>query len=125
MFKNILNKSLLMILLSSIMLFSCEGLPLPIEKPEEKSEKPIERKIVSETQNNIVYTRITNSKGELLEFIFNNAKNEALLMFNGEESILRQEVTASGIRYSNAQYVFTQWKDEIELKHYVKTIFKY
>ncbi|MCL2481026.1 MAG: MliC family protein [Spirochaetaceae bacterium] len=94
-------------------------------KPEENSGKSGQRKIVSETQNNIVYTRITNFQGELLELIFDNAKNEALLIFKGEEANLKGQETASGTKYSNDQYLFIQWKEEIELKKDGKTIFKY
>jgi membrane-bound inhibitor of C-type lysozyme len=117
MLKNII------IIVSVILLFSCQS--SKTVKPEENSSSLVQRRIVSETQNNIVYTRITNRQGELLEIIFDNAKNEALLKFKGEDIKLTGEKTASGIKYSNSQYLFTQWKDDIELKKDGKTVFQY
>ncbi|MCL2706196.1 MAG: MliC family protein [Spirochaetaceae bacterium] len=123
MLKNIIIKVPFLGLLSVILLLSCQS--VETAKPEENSGKLEQRRIVSETQNNIVYTRIINAQGELLELIFDNAKNEAILMLDGEKINLKSQVTASGTKYSNEQYLFTQWKDEIELKKDGKTIYKY
>jgi len=117
--RNIIFKVPLAGVLCILLLFSCQS-----SKPEEKID-PGQRRIISETQNNIVYTRITNRQGELLEIIFNNNRNDAIVMFNGQEIALRGEETASGIKYTNNQYVFTQWKDDIEFKKDGIILFKY
>jgi len=123
MLKNIMIKAPLLGILSVILLLSCKS--AETVKPEENIVKSEQRRIISETQNNIVYTRIINAQGEMIELVFDNAKNEALLMLNGEKISLLGQVTASGTKYSNEQYLFTQWKEEIELKKDGVLIFKY
>ncbi len=119
-------RKIIIIVIAAALLCSCQSNKTKEKsKSEDNNEKLSQRRIVSETQKNIVYTRITNWQGELLEIIFDNAKNEALLMFKGEEIKLKGEKMASGIKYSNNQYIFTQWKDDIELKKDGKTVFKY
>ncbi|MCL2792083.1 MAG: MliC family protein [Spirochaetaceae bacterium] len=122
MLRNVISKALIAGILFVILLFSCQG------GKTAKAERNIDpglRSIVSETRNNIIYTRITNREGEFIDIIFNNARNDAILLLDGQEIPLRGVVTASGTKYSNNQYTFMQWKDYIELTKDGETIFLY
>jgi membrane-bound inhibitor of C-type lysozyme len=116
-------RKLIIIIISVFLLFSCQS--NKTTKPEQDAQMSVQRRIVSVTKSDIIYTQITNQQGELLEAIFDNAKNEALITFNGKKINLKGEETGSGIKYSNEQYLFTQWKDDIELKKDGKIVFKY
>ncbi len=76
-------------------------------------------------QNNdeIVTATINNSKGQTLDITYNTTEKTATIVFNGETIVLKQQPSASGIRYSNDTYEYTEWQNEIELTKNGKVIF--
>ena len=63
----------------------------------------------------MVISSITNKEGITLKQMFNNSTGTCILEFNGERIELRQERTASGIRYSNEHFTYTNWHGETHL----------
>ena len=71
----------------------------------------------------IVKNSVTNREGDKLDMVYNSTKRTACFVFKGETIELKQDTTASGIKYSNSRYEFTEWHGEIRLKKYGKVIF--
>mgnify|MGYP000850956617 CR=1 FL=1 len=46
---------------------------------------------------------------------FNNDAGTAVLFFRGDTIFLKQDTMASGIRYSNNQYVYMEWQGQSTL----------
>lgn len=74
---------------------------------------------------NIVESIVKDSQGKTLEMKFNNSNNTASLVFNGKTIELKADPTASGIRYSNTDYVFSEHQGKIELLKDGKIIFSH
>jgi membrane-bound inhibitor of C-type lysozyme len=71
----------------------------------------------------IVHFSIANENGTMLDMAFNNTKETATFVFNGETIETKQDTTASGIKYSNLTYEYTEHQGEIYLKKNGKTVF--
>lgn len=65
--------------------------------------------------NEIISSAITNKEGITLKQTFNNSMGTCILELNGERIELQQERTASGIRYSNEHFTYTNWHGETHL----------
>jgi membrane-bound inhibitor of C-type lysozyme len=57
--------------------------------------------------------------------MFNNTRNTATFILKGETIEMKQDTMASGIKYSNSNYEFTEWHGEIELKKDGKIVFSH
>jgi len=70
------------------------------------------------------YENYIGDNGRILqaEFLANN--NEAHIIFKGKKILLKQEVTASGSRYTNQQYELVLWHGETILKQDSTILFK-
>lgn len=87
-----------------------------------KSNK--ESDIAVQNSDNIIEGVETNSKGEKLEYMFNNTENTATFIFNGEKIEMTADNTkASGANYRNDSYSYTNWHGITELKKDGETIF--
>ena len=75
------------------------------------------------TADQIVKNSVTNREGDKLDMVYNSTKRTACFVFKGETIELKQDTTASGIKYSNSRYEFTEWHGEINLKKDGKVIF--
>ncbi|MDR1864237.1 MAG: MliC family protein [Bacteroidales bacterium] len=75
--------------------------------------------------NEIVDSKVTNKKGETLSMRFNNTKGTATFLIDGATIEMTTDSAASGVRYSNDHYEFTEWHGEITLKKDGKVIFKH
>ena len=80
---------------------------------------------VQTEQPEIIADSVTNAEGVTLKMQFDNAAETALLELNGEKIDLKQERMASGIKYSNADYEFTEHQGKIELSKAGKVIYSY
>ena len=80
---------------------------------------------VQTEQPEIITDSVTNAAGVTLKMQFDNAAETALLEFNGEKIELKQERMASGIKYSNADYEFTEHQGKMELSKAGKVIYSY
>ena len=68
-----------------------------------------------QSNDEIVTATINNSKGQALDITYNTSEETATIVFNGETIVLKQQPSASGIRYSNDTYEYAEWQNEIEL----------
>lgn len=82
----------------------------------------------SQTQaatDQIVKNSVTNNQGVTLTQIFNNSKGTATFVLNGETIETKQDTMASGIKYSNAHYQYTEHQGEIQITKDGKIIYSY
>lgn len=78
---------------------------------------------IETTVDKIVKTSVTNKDGAKLDMEFDNSKGTATFLFKGIKIELKQDTTASGIKYSNSNYEYTEWHGELSLKKDGKEIF--
>ncbi len=76
-----------------------------------------------ETADRIVKATITGREGVRLDLEFNQTKGTAVLFLNGKKMELRQDTMASGIHYSNLEYVYSEWHGRITLMKAGDTVF--
>lgn len=67
--------------------------------------------------------KVTNKNGQTLETTFNPEKENVTIVFMKDTMVLKQQPSASGIRYSDKNYEYCEWQGEVELKKNGKTIF--
>lgn len=80
-------------------------------------------KVVFDNEDKVT-TSVSDKEGKRLDLDFNNNNNTATLKLqNGETINLRADTTASGIRYSNQDYVYEEWQGHSVLKKNGKVIF--
>lgn len=99
----------------SLLLSSCQ-------QNEKAREQPAEQREVTQE---IVRDTITNKAGRTLVMVFNNAKQTATLVWQGETIELKQDQMASGIKYSNATYELTEHQGELTLSKGGNVVFNY
>ncbi len=75
------------------------------------------------TSDQIVQSSVTNQDGIRLDMTYNNTQRTARFIFKGESIDLKQDTTASGIKYSNAHFEFSEWHGEVTLKKDGEVIF--
>ncbi|MDD3946029.1 MAG: MliC family protein [Bacteroidales bacterium] len=63
----------------------------------------------------IVKTQLTDKEGTVLVMEFDKKAGTATFVFEGDTITLTQDTIASGIRYSNAQYVYLEWQGHCTL----------
>ncbi len=68
---------------------------------------------------------LTDAEGNKLDLFFNFKEETVKISFNGEEALLKQEVTASGYRYSNDEYELDGKGESVWLRKGETVIFKY
>lgn len=73
-------------------------------------------KTVFYKKDDIVKNSATDKNGKKLEMTFNNSKDVATLVFNGEVIDLKGDTMASGIKYSNKNYEYVEHQGDIQLK---------
>jgi membrane-bound inhibitor of C-type lysozyme len=74
---------------------------------------------------NIVRATITDQNGISINIVFDNAKNTANLTLPDNTTVLLKGVVmASGIKYANDEYEYSEWHGESELKHGDEIIFQ-
>lgn len=82
-------------------------------------------KLIFEHKDEIVNSQAKNTKGDILDMVFNNTTGEAKLYLNGgEEILLQQQIMGSGIRYANDHYELLGKGDQVTLKKDGEIIFK-
>ena len=74
--------------------------------------------------NSIVRDTITNSQGVKLIMGYDNANHDATFVLKGEAITLKQDTTASGLKYSNAEYEYTEHQGKLTLKKGGKVVFR-
>lgn len=71
----------------------------------------------------IVRDTVTNRQGDTLVMAYDNTNLTATFMLDGKEIKLKQDTTASGIKYSNAEYEYTEHQGAMTLKKRAKIVF--
>ncbi|MDR1516912.1 MAG: MliC family protein [Dysgonamonadaceae bacterium] len=112
------KKILTIALLSGFIFASCKNAPKQEAAPAETT--PVETALTEE----IVTDSVADKNGVKLYLSFNNTQNTASLVLNGDTVELKGDTVASGIRYSNAQYVFTEHQGNITLTKDGTTVFE-
>lgn len=82
-------------------------------------------KIIFYHNPNLVESIVKDEEGNVLEMKFDNFNNTAVFVFDDKTIELDADVTASGVRYSNKDYVFTEYQGKIELLKDGKVIFSH
>jgi len=120
------KQTLFILAMASIGFFSCKNI-----SGKENVEAVVDSlkvdsiAVVTPTVDEIVKDSVTNPKGETLQMLFNNTTSTATFTLKNEVIEMKQDTTASGIQYSNEDYLFTEWQGKMELKKDGKTIFSY
>jgi membrane-bound inhibitor of C-type lysozyme len=70
----------------------------------------------SAQQDEIVTGAITNADGISLDYAFNNTQGTAIFVLNGDTIKMQQERMASGVKYKNDDYVYTEWQGNVTLQ---------
>ena len=109
-----MTKRKLTLILLSALFFACKETP--------KQETSQSTQIAA--ADKVVTGSATNKDGQKLNMIFNNTKNTATFIMNGESIELKEDTIASGIKYSNKNYEYREHQGKIELKKDGKIIFK-
>lgn len=77
------------------------------------------------TENDsIVKTSITDEHGNTLDMAFDNASETATFVFGQDTILLTQDVMASGIQYSNDQYIFVEHQGNATLSKDGEVVFE-
>ncbi|AZB28276.1 MliC family protein [Chryseobacterium balustinum] len=98
-----------------------------VSSPKDSTNQPASDSLVNnQTESNpeIIKTTLSDKDGKKLDVTFNNTKNTATLLFNGETIELEGQKTASGIWYKNDHYELRGKGNENELHKDGKLIFK-
>ncbi|MDR1461301.1 MAG: MliC family protein [Campylobacteraceae bacterium] len=79
----------------------------------------------TQKDESIESVRITDSEGATLHIVFYNAQNVANITLPDNSTVLLNGVEmASGIKYANDEYEYSEWHGNIELKKGDEVIFK-
>jgi membrane-bound inhibitor of C-type lysozyme len=73
----------------------------------------------------IVTATLTNTEGSILKLKFSQAAGTCEAEFNGKTIMMKQQPMASGIKYSNDHYEYTEWHGEVRLYKNGKLVFSH
>lgn len=85
--------------------------------------------VVLKRDGNVVFDNVNNintvgsNNRNNLNMTFNNNNGTATIRLNGQNIVLRADTTASGLRFSNNDYVYEEWKGHRVLKKNGEVIF--
>lgn len=114
-----LNKTEIVLLLSTAFFFvACDRKPK--ETVIEANAKPNIENIADE----IIIGSETDSKGNVLEYAFNNTKCTANFKLYGETIEMTCDTMASGSHYKNEHYNYSQWHGKTTITKDSKVIFE-
>jgi membrane-bound inhibitor of C-type lysozyme len=103
------TKILALVLFSIFLLFSCN-------QTRKQNDSTVSRTGDNPpAQDVIVKNSVTNSNGQTLDMTFNNTKGNAVFILKGDTIEMKQDTMASGIKYSNGNYEYTEHHGEIRL----------
>ncbi|MCZ4244653.1 MliC family protein [Pedobacter punctiformis] len=104
-------------IISGLFLASCNGESKKDSKETTATETTVKEEIVADS--------IINEDGSKLGMAFNNSKNTATVLLNGEEIELEGQKAASGIWYKNDHYELRGKGRDLELTKDDKVVFKH
>ena len=117
-------KVALIVVLQGWLLISCNGKKISGSSANNtaKIDKPTDTVL---TDKKIVEASVINKEGVKLNLKFDNEARICVLYFDGDTVLLKQERMASGIKYSNEHYLYTEWHGEIRLFKDGKQVFSH
>ena len=119
-----MTKGLVILLVASQLIFSsCQNRKSGNQTEKSSSGTELKKDDSTLKNNEIVSSTTTNKDGISLKCTFNNSDGTCILELNGEIIELKQERTASGIKYSNEHFIYTNWHGEPNLFKDGKLIF--
>jgi len=107
-----------------LLLISCNGKKISGSSANStrKIEEPTDSVLIDKK---IVEASVINKEGVKLNLKFDNEAKTCVLYFDGDTVLLKQERMASGIKYSNEHYLYTEWHGEIRLFKDGKQVFSH
>lgn len=96
-------------------LTSCKG--------NKQQEAVVEEVTIETPVNEMVKDTIVDAKGNKMYLTFNNPEGLLEVVFNGDTINMMQEITASGIKFNNADYEYEEWQGKIKLKKNGEIVF--
>lgn len=75
--------------------------------------------------DNVVKDSIIDSNGNVLHLTFYNVKGVVQAILGADTIVMTQDTTASGIRFSNARYVYEEWQGKVTLSKDGNIIFQH
>jgi len=118
-----MTKKFVILIAASFLFFSCENRKSKKETKKNSSHVELKSEDSSVKERGVVSSTTTNKDGISLKYTFNNSLGTCILEFNGQKIELKQERMASGIKYSNEHFVYTNWHGETKLFKDGKLIF--
>jgi len=119
-----MTKGLVILFVASQLIFSsCQNRKSGNQTEKSSSGTELKKDDSTLKNNEIVSSTTTNKDGISLKYTFNNSDGTCILELNGEIIELKQERTASGIKYSNKHFIYTNWHGETNLFKDGKLIF--
>ncbi|MDR0693802.1 MAG: MliC family protein [Prevotellaceae bacterium] len=110
---------LLIVTVAGAFLVSCGGNNSSKQQNSDKLDN------IATLIDNLAQSAVVDSAGSILEMSFNEENNTAFFVFNGEIIEMQRDTVASGIRYSNPHYVYTEWHGEMTLEKDGKEVFRH
>jgi len=86
------------------------------QKTKEVAAEKVATATAANEEAGIVKSSITDKNGNTMHLIFNNPKGWADIILKGDTITLMQDTTASGVRFSNADYVYEEWQGKVTLR---------
>lgn len=118
-----LKKDSFLFIVSLLFLVSCQSRKSMSKTEKKVTDTEVKSEPSSLQKKEIVSGQMTDHGGNVLNYTFNNSGRTCILEINGELIHLNQERTASGIKYSNEQYSYSNWHGETRLSKDGKLIF--
>jgi len=119
-----MTKELVVLFVASLLIFSsCQNRKSNSESGKDSSKSELQSDDSLLKKAAIVSSTTTNKDGITLKYTFNNSEGTCVLELNGEIIKLKQERMASGIKYSNEHFIYTNWHGETNLFKDGKLIF--
>lgn len=127
-----MKKSIFGIALFSVLLTSCKqektpsgtnSEPATVADSTSSSTLPAKDSAATAATTDIVKSTLKDNSGKTLEVTFDNNKDIATLVFNGENLELKGQKPASGIWYKNDHYELRGKGDDVQLSKDGKVVF--
>lgn len=91
---------------------------------QNNKQATVEEVAVESTIPATVNDSVVDAKGNKMYLSFNNPEGLLRVVLNGDTINMMQEITASGIRFNNAQYEYEEWQGKMTLKKDGNIIFE-
>jgi len=84
----------------------------------------VEEVRMTSMNDKVVRDSVMDGNGNTMYLTFDNPRGMAHIVLRGDTIHLKQDTTASGIRFKNAEYEYEEWQGKITLKKDGRIIFE-